>query len=90
MRSREEIVRRAKERIGTPFRHLPGNPPDHKIMGELPDGRKVSARALEMVYNDMLLMDYCYGEGYYARINTPGQVAILEMAKRLYGSEVAA
>ena len=60
--SREECVRRAKSQMGKPFLHIPGNLPAHKVLAEI-DGIKLRVEDAEMLYNDMQLMNYAYGEG---------------------------
>lgn len=46
------------------FKHLPGNPAPHRIVGEVKDF-KVRAEVAEMVWNDKILMDLVFGDGMY-------------------------
>jgi hypothetical protein len=71
-----------------PFRHLPGNPPPHKIALVTTDGTKVRVEAVEMVYNDMLLMDFVSSEGIdgplYRDTVSGRQLEVLEFALKEY------
>lgn len=90
--SEVELTRRSVRAIEAngPWVRLPGNPPDHKIVGELPDGWKVSALAAGLVYNDAELVDSICGAGTYERVMPPLEVEILKLARLLYPSaEVA-
>lgn len=66
-------VRRAEEMVGkVPFLHLPGNPPQWRILFES-HGRKIRVEVLEMVWNDAVLIDWSDGvPGRYAASLTPG------------------
>lgn len=73
---------------GTPFKRLPGEPPEHRVVGELTDGFKVRAHAVEMVWNDSFLMDAIEGDGTYEKLVTGDgsrNAEVLALAKRLYG-----
>lgn len=63
----DERARRCKrmdELVGKPFIELPNSPDKHKVLFVSKDGYKVRVNEVEMVYNDMVLMDYVsnYGE----------------------------
>ena len=58
--TREEVVRRAEALVGQPFKHLPGNPPEHKVIAEL-QGKKLRVSDVEQIYNDWALMSSVYG-----------------------------
>lgn len=83
------IVARAQELVDikAPFRCLPGNPPDHKIIAECADGFKVRAIVAETVYNDWLFIDYCCGEGHYEKRSDARIREILQIARKLYDGE---
>ena len=75
--------------IGLPFVLIPGIPPDHTIAGETYEGVKLRVGAVQMVWNDMLLMDAISGIGTYARTALPLELACIEVAERLYGVKAA-
>lgn len=72
--------------LGSPFIRLPENPPDHKIVGEIPEG-KVPVAAVEMVFNDEELIDSICGKGMYRKIVRPVEIHVLELAHKLYESK---
>lgn len=79
--------------IGKPFVRLPGEPSQHKVVGETSDGFKVRVAAVEMVWNDALLMNAIEGDGTYEGLyplDENGGIGgrqrqILELARKLYG-----
>jgi len=81
-------LERAESYKGTPFVCLPDNPPPHKVQFISKDGHKIKTEAVEMVYNDMLAMDFVsnYGEdGPLYRDTVDGvQLEVLEYAIRAY------
>lgn len=88
----EERLKRADAYRGTPFKRLPGDPPQHKVLGALADGFIVRVSVVEMVWNDMLLMNAIEGDGTYEALypldDNGGcpQRQILELARKLYGA----
>ena len=69
-----------------PFIHLPGNPPEHKVLKEFPDGVKLRVSDVEMIYNDALLIDAAGGIGLYVENldYPPYQRAAYELAMEMY------
>jgi hypothetical protein len=76
MPTREEVLERAERLLGSPFKSLPGNPPDHHVVGRFSDGTRITVQMVEMIMNDAWLMDSLHGAGEYAR--TTKQESILE------------
>jgi hypothetical protein len=75
--------------IGLPFVLIPGMPPDHVIAGETHEGVKLRVGAVQMVWNDMLLMDAIQGPGTYVGSALPLELACIEVAERLYRVKAA-
>lgn len=79
---------KAASLVGTPFKHLPGNPPQDQIVFTTTDRTPVPVSAVEMVWNDAWLIDQCCGEGHYAKINAGRREAeVFAFAKRAYAQE---
>lgn len=74
---------------GGPWLPLPGNPPEHKIVGNLKSGKRVSAIMAGFVYNDACLLDEICGPGTYERIMPMEECEILQLARAIYGAAVA-
>lgn len=83
--TREELVARATALLGQPFKHLPGNPPEHQVLGEFA-GVKIRVEAVEQLFNDWELMCDVYGPDAWASIpHDEFENAVLALARRLYG-----
>ncbi len=82
--TREEVLRRASAQTGA-FKHLPGNPPPHKVLAEI-DGHKVRVEEIEMIYNDTELMEAVYGLGCHDKIDHPDSpmAKARALARKLY------
>ncbi len=82
-----EFLRRDMEvnrHVGEPWVRLPGDPPDHKIVGTLASGKKVTAIMAGFCWNDAVLIDEACGRGTYERVMPFEEVEILGIAKGLY------
>ena len=72
--------------VGRPFVLLPGNPPDHVVLGESKrDGHKIRCAGVMTVWNDMLLVDAVEGPGTYLIRAGQREAEYLEVAERHYG-----
>jgi hypothetical protein len=96
VRTAEEKDAICKRIMGTPFKPLPGSPPQHKVVGHTTDGTKIRVYAVEMVMNDAWLMVTVEGQSYYASFHPfDGNAAairqreIYDLAVRLYGCQPA-
>lgn len=82
---------RANQLIGQPFVHLPGKPPQHKVLADI-DGLKIRVETVEMVWNDKNFIDYVCGEGHYRKDleqeSNASQLKVLDLAESLYGDTV--
>jgi hypothetical protein len=58
---RKKRLERAESLVGIPFLQLPGKPPQHQVCFVSREGVKVRVEAVEMVFNDALLMDAING-----------------------------
>ena len=71
------------------FIHAPGLPPQTKVVGNLDDGRLARIRDIELVWNDKLFIDHCFGQGAYksvcGELKKKLEVELLEMAEVVYG-----
>ena len=70
------------------YHPFPGDRPPEAIAGTLPDGSRVPIYALEMVYNDAMLINAICGEGKYESLAGETEKAILELARTLYGESL--
>ena len=66
------------------FQKLPGNPPQHKVVGKLSDGTKIRVGAIEMVWNDYLFIDAVKGSGTYEAGADANNRKALTLARALY------
>lgn len=82
-RDKAEGLRRDKL-LGTPFVRLPGEPPQDQIQFTATDGTPVPTEAVEMVFNDMLLMDAIVGWGEYEARCEGRQLEVLQFARKAY------
>lgn len=85
----DKVRERAQALVGTPFIRLPGNPPSHRVQLTTSDGTKIRTDAVEMVFNDMLLMDAISGYGqdgplYKDTLDSPLQAEVLAFAIKAY------
>lgn len=70
--------------IGKPFMTLPGNPPDHKVMGTV-NGFPVRVKEAEQMFNDMLLIDATQGpNSYFGSLSTSQARAVFSFVMGLY------
>jgi hypothetical protein len=70
-------------RIKGPWVFAPGILAD-QIIGQLANGKKVTASMAGWVYNDAGLVDDLCGAGTYERVMPSDEVAILQLARPLY------
>lgn len=81
-------VDKAKSLVGTPFVRMPGNREDSEIVLTTSDGTPIPVEAVEMVFNDMLLMDAVSDWGkdgpLYETTCDKRQLEVLEFAKKAY------
>lgn len=90
MRTGAEAAAIAESLIGIPYKHLPGNPAQHKVMGRCSDGSPITVSDLEMTMNDAWSIDSCHGIGTYAAItqeNDHFNHEALPVAIKLYGCQ---
>lgn len=78
-----EQQEKARSLIGQPFFHLPGNPPQDKVLAII-DGYEIQTDLVEMVWNDKCFVDAVFGEGHYRSISSASQIKVLELAENLY------
>lgn len=90
-RDKAEGLRRAERAdklLGTPFVRLPGEPQQDQIQFTATDGTPVPTEAVEMVFNDMLLMDAIVGWGEYGPLYEARcegrQLEVLQFARKAY------
>lgn len=87
-RTLEQIQAACRERMGEPFKRLPGNPPDDSMAGMLEDGALVPVAGVEMVWNDCETINAIHGPGVYEEIVAgSNEEKILELAKKLYAGK---
>lgn len=71
-----------------PYQHLPNFPSQNKPVGKLHDGRTARVRDVELVWNDKLFIDWCFGQGAYKSVcmelKKPLEVELLDMARVLF------
>lgn len=88
-----EIASRAERLVGTPYKRLPGDLPEHKVLGITSSGKTITVADVEAVMNDAFLIDACRGPGEYSRLDAGNdarsriQREIYEFAVALYGCE---
>jgi len=84
-----EIMRRTRLTLGQPFITLPERPEEHEVLLVI-DDHKIRRDDVEMVFNDMVLMNFAYALAGYRSGNNDASgspmAQIRELARRLYGS----
>ncbi len=78
-------IERMTLHLGDPWKPVPGTP-EHKVVGALADGTKVTALMAGYAYNDAEMLDEVCGTGTYERVMPPENVEILKLARPLYQS----
>ena len=76
---------KADSHVGRPFVIAPGNPPEHKIAYELPDGTKLRMGGVMQAWNDALLMDAIEGLGTYLSHADAACKAAIWVGELVYG-----
>jgi hypothetical protein len=70
-----------------PYQRIP-KPMFNKPVGKLHDGRLAYAHDVELVWNDKLFIDWCFGQGAYKSVckelKKPLEVELLDMAEVLF------
>ena len=85
-----ESLMRAAELAGMQPPRLPGNPPKHKVVGQLSDGTVLRVEHIEAAMGELYFAEYTDGHGVLEAFNeTQGehgrrQNEIIAIAKRLY------
>lgn len=87
----ERRWKRMESLVGTPFERLPGEPPQHKVIGRTSDGIPIRVQDVEMVFNDAALMDQISDYGtdgpLYRDTIKETQREVYELAIKLYGRD---